>query len=420
MATGKITKRAVDAMRAGPRNDFLWDNETKGFGVKITPAGKRVYILQYRLGGAGTPTQRYTIGPHGPWTPDAAEKEAKRLLAIVNQGGNPSDDKRQRQREATDLTFNAVADRFEALEIPKRWPKSGGFVKDALRLHLRPKLGKRPLPSITGPEIVALLDDLEGGPALRRNVYAVIHRLLRWSKGRGELAANPLEDIEAPKPVASRNRVLADRELRLVWIASEELGPVFCALVRLLLITGQRRDEVAAVDWRELDRERAEWLLPASRAKNGREHLIPLSPQAVALFDTLADGERWPKKGYVLTTDAGKSRVSGFSKAKRKLDEQIADLIEDDEAPVDPWRFHDLRRSAATGLQRLRIPSDWIEAAQNRRKSGMAGVYQRYEFADEKREALETWGAHVAGLIDPKDNVVPLASVSASKAARLG
>lgn len=408
MATGKVTKDAVESMRAGARNDFRWDTEVKGFGVKITPAGKKVYILQYRLGGAGTKTQRYTIGAHGTWTPELARKEAKRLLALVDQGKDPADDKRQRVREATDLTFNAVADRFEALEVPNKWPKSGDFVKDVLRLHLRPKFGKRSLPSITGQEIIAALDDLKGGPALRRNVYSVVHRMLRWSKGRGELSANPLEDIEAPKPVASRNRVLPDRELRLVWIASEELGPIFCALVRLLLVTGQRRDEVAAVDWRELDRERAEWLLPASRAKNGREHLIPLSPQAVALFDALAGGEQWPKKGYVLTTDGGKSRVSGFSKAKRKLDEQIADLIEDDEAPVDPWRFHDLRRSAATGLQRLRIPSDWIEAAQNRRKGGMAGVYQRYEFADEKREALDAWGSHIAGLIAPKSNVVPM------------
>src|SRR3546814_1210528 len=92
MATGKITKRAVDAMRAGSRNDFLWDTETKGFGVKITPAGKRVYILQYRLGGAGTKTQRYTIGAHGTWTPDAAEREAKRLLALVDQGKDRSEE----------------------------------------------------------------------------------------------------------------------------------------------------------------------------------------------------------------------------------------------------------------------------------------------------------------------------------------
>lgn len=395
-------------MRAGSRDGFLWDSETRGFGCKITPAGKRVYILQYRMGGRGAATKRYTIGQHGPWTPDAAEKEAKRLLMLVAQGKDPADDKRERQRLATDLTFNAVADRFEELEVPKRWPKSGDFVKATLRLHLRPKFGKRSLPSLTGREILAHLDDLDGGPALRRNTYAVVLRLMRWAKGRGDIDSNPLDGIEAPKPVASRDRVLSDAELKLVWIASEELGGVFCALVRLLLLTGQRRDEVAGLDWRELDRERKEWLLPASRAKNGREHLIPLSAPVTALLDGLAGGETWPRKGFILTTDAGKTRVSGFSKAKRKLDGEIADLIEDDAPPVALWRFHDLRRSFATGLQRLRIPGDWIEAAQNRRKGGVAGVYQRYEFADEKREAFDTWGAHVAGLIAPKANVVPL------------
>ncbi|AQA00603.1 hypothetical protein BWQ93_01680 [Sphingopyxis sp. QXT-31] len=410
MAQGKITKRSVDAMQAGDRDAFLWDTDTRGFGVKITPAGKRVYLLQYRMGGRGATTRRYTIGSHGAWTPAAAEAEAKRLLMLVSQGKNPADDKRQRVREATDLTFDAVADRFETLEVPKRWVKSGGFVKDALRLHLRPKLGKRALPSITGQEIVALLDDLKGGPAMRRNVYAVAHRLFRWSQGRGEIDRNPLEGVEAPKPVASRDRVLSDNELRLVWIASDELPRAFCALVRLLLLTGQRRDEVAALEWQELDRDRGEWLLPSARAKNNREHLVPLSPQAVAELDALAGGEAWPRKGYVLTTDGGKSHVSGYSKAKRKLDGEIADLIEDDAAPVLPWRFHDLRRSVATGLQRLRIPSDWIEAIQNRRKAGVAGTYQRYAFADEKREALATWGGHVAGLLAVGDNVVPISA----------
>ncbi len=395
-------------MQAGDRDAFLWDTDTRGFGVKITPAGKRVYLLQYRLGGRGSKTRRYTIGSHGAWTPAAAEAEAKRLLMLVGQGKDPADDKRQRVREATDLTFDAVADRFEALEVPKRWVKSGGFVKDALRLHLRPKLGKRALPSITGQEIVALLDDLKGGPAMRRNVYAVAHRLFRWSQGRGEIDRNPLEGVEAPKPVASRDRVLSDSELRLVWIASDELPRAFCALVRLLLLTGQRRDEVAALEWQELDRDRGEWILPSARAKNNREHLVPLSPQAVAELDALAGGETWPRKGYVLTTDGGKSRVSGYSKAKRKLDEEVADMVEDDAAPVAPWRFHDLRRSVATGLQRLRIPSDWIEALQNRRKAGVAGTYQRYAFADEKREALATWGGHVASLLAAEGNVVRL------------
>jgi integrase len=409
MATAKITKRTVEALRPSDRDAFLWDSECKGFGVKITPAGKLVYLLQYRLGGRGSPTRRYTIGAHdSPWTPAAAGEEARRLMTLVSQGIDPADMKRRKVREANELSFNAVADRFERLEVPVRWAKSGEFVKATLRLHLRPKLGKRPLPSITGTEITALLDDMNCGTALRRNIYAVAHRLFKWAQGRGDIDRSPLEGFDAPALATSRDRVLDDRELKLVVSASTSLGPIFGALVRLLLLTGQRRDEVAALDWRELHRDRSEWLLPAIRAKNGRPHLIPLSSQAIDELDALAGGEDWPSQGYVLTTDAGKSRVSGFSKAKKKLDEAIAKLIADGDAPaLEPWRYHDLRRSVATGMQRLRISSDWIEAVQNRRKAGVAAIYQRYDYGQEKREALDRWDAHIRSVIIDS-NVVQL------------
>lgn len=408
MATAKITRRTVEALRPSDRDAFLWDSECKGFGVKITPAGKVVYLLQYRLGGRGSSTRRYTIGAHSsPWTPASAGEEARRLMTFVSQGIDPADMRRRKVREANELTFNAVADRFEKLEVPIRWPKSGAFVKATLRLHLRPKLGKRPLPSVTGTEIVTLLDDMGGGTALRRNTYAVAHRLFRWAQGRGDIERSPLDGFESPAFAPSRDRVLDDGELKLVLSASSSLGPTFGALVRLLLLTGQRRDEVAALDWRELNRARSEWLLPSIRAKNGKEHLIPLSPQVVAEFDTLAGGAEWPSKGYVLTTDAGKSRVSGFSKAKKKLDECIARLISETDKPeLEPWRFHDLRRSSATGMQRLRISSDWIEAVQNRRKAGVAAIYQRYDYGQEKREALELWAAHIEMIAMADSNVV--------------
>ena len=410
MTTAKITKRTVEALRPADRDAFLWDSDCKGFGVKVTPAGKVVYLLQYRLGGRGSPTRRYTIGAHdSPWTPAAAGEEARRLMTLVSQGIDPADMKRRKVREANELAFNAVADRFEKLEAPVRWAKSGEFVKATLRLHLRPKLGKRPLPSITGAEVIALLDDMDSGAALRRNTYAVAHRLFKWAVGRGDIERSPLEGFEAPAFAPSRDRVLDDRELKLVISASMSLGSIYGALIRLLLLTGQRRDEVAALDWRELQRDRSEWLLPAIRAKNGKPHLVPLSPQIVAELDALAGGEDWPLMGYVLTTDAGKTRVSGFSKAKRKLDETISKLIADENLPsFEPWRFHDLRRSVATGMQRLRISSDWIEAVQNRRKAGVAAIYQRYDYGQEKREALERWDTHVRLVMADEANVVHL------------
>lgn len=400
MPTIRLSKRTVDSAVPAARDQFLWDCSRKGFGLKVTPAGRRIYILQYRMGGRATPTRRYKIGQHGSgWTPELAGKEAERLLVLVSQGIDPAEEKISKRYVSTELTFDAVADKFEKIAFTTGRDRYREFVKSTLRKHLRPKLGKRSLPSVKGADIVAILDDIPSESiALRRNVYGVARRLMRWAKGRGMIEKNPLEGFDVPAAARSRDRVLQDNELKLIWVGSENIGTAFTGLVRLLLLTGQRREEVAALDWCELDRGKTEWLLPAARAKNGREHLIPLSKQVVAELDRVAGGSKWPSRGYVLTTDGGESRVSGFSKCKAKLDEQVEILLDDDAAPVRPWRFHDLRRSAATGLQALRIPGDWIEAVQNRCKGGVAGVYQRYAFADEKREALDAWGAHVANI----------------------
>ena len=322
---------------------------------------------------------------------------------LVGQGIDPAEEKKRKRQVDTELIFDAVADKFERLAFETGRDRYRDFVKSILRKHLRPNLGTRSLPSIKGSEIVAIIDDIPGqSAALRRNVFAVARRLMRWAKGRGMIEKNPLEGFEVPTAARSRDRVLKDAEIKLIWEASEDIGLAFTVLVRLLLLTGQRREEVAALEWNELDRARAEWILPAARAKNGREHLIPLSAQIIAELDRIAGGRKWPAKGFVLTTDGGQSRVSGYSKCKAKLDEQVAKLLDEDAAPFAPWRFHDLRRTVATGLQSLRIPGDWIEAVQNRSKGGVAGVYQRYTFADEKREALDTWGAHIASVTRKK------------------
>jgi len=400
MPTIRLSKRTVDGVVPGAHDQFFWDSARKGFGLKVTPTGRRIYILQYRMGGRGTPTRRYKIGQHGSgWTPELAGQEAERLLLLVSQGIDPAEEKKRKRYIDTELTFDAVADKFEKLAFETGRDRYRDFVKSTLRKHLRPKLGTRSLPSIKGSEIIAILDEIPGqSAALRRNVFAVARRMMRWAKGRGMIEKNPLEGFEVPAAARSRDRVLRDSELCLIWEGSADIGTAFTGLVRLLLLTGQRREEVAALEWNELDRAKAEWILPSARAKNGREHLVPLSAQVITELDRIAGGKKWPAKGFVLTTDGGLSRVSGYSKCKAKLDEQVAKLIKEDAAPVSPWRFHDLRRSVATGLQGLRIPGDWIEAVQNRTKGGVAGVYQRYTFADEKREALNTWGAHVASV----------------------
>ena len=417
MATGKITKRSVDALRAGERDVFLWDTDRAGFGVKCTPGGKRVYILQYRMhGGRAAKVKRFTIGPHEAWTPDAAGKEADRLLRLVGQGVDPAMEKKRARIEANELAFDKYAGRFLEREAKGEWKdRSYGFAESMIRLHLTPHLGSAPLPSITRQDITRLLDNMPADkPALRRNCFAVLRMILRWALGRGDIQHNPLDGFRVPAAPQSRDRVLEEDELRTVWSATTGLPDPFGAFVRLLMVTGQRRNEVAGIEWKELSRDRREWLIPGARTKNGSENLLPLSDLAITELDALADGDTWPRRGLILTT-TGKTPISGFSKAKRALDAAILKAIREDDphAEFDAWRLHDLRRSMATHMQRLRISSDVIEACENRlagrSKAGSARVYQRHDFGPEKREAMDRWGAFLTGLFADKNNVVPLA-----------
>lgn len=190
----KLSKRTIDCVVPAARDQFFWDAVRKGFGLNVTPAGRRIYILQYRMGGRGTPTRRYKIGQHGSgWTPELAGKEAERLLILVSQGIDPAEEKKRKRYVDTELTFDAVADKFEKLAFETGRDRYREFVKSTLRKHLRPKLGKRPLPSIKGADIVAILDEIPGERvALRRNVSGIARRLMRWAKGRGMIDTNPL------------------------------------------------------------------------------------------------------------------------------------------------------------------------------------------------------------------------------------
>jgi integrase len=403
-------------------------DDLSGFGLKVTPAGNKVYLLQYRMGGRGAKTQRFTIGTHGsPWTPAGARDEAERLLTLVRQGVNPADEKAERQRIASDLAFSEYATRFLKEYAETHWKASYANAEGILRLHVTPSFKDKPLPLIRKADIAALFDRLPSGKvALRRNVFAVIRRLFRWAKGRGDIEINPLDDFEVPSPPAARDRVLPDDELRLVWLAAGNLGHPFGPLYRILVATGQRREEVSGLDWRELNRAAAEWTLPAARAKNGVASIAPLSPLAIAEIDGVAGGEKWPKRGLVLST-TGKTPVSGYSKGKARLDTAVLKLAraeaeqtgdDPEHVEVAPWRVHDLRRTFATGMQRLGVRFEVTEAVLNHvsgSKAGVAGVYQRHDWRDEKRDALNAWAAHVERIVSgvEETNVVRLASARA-------
>ena len=410
----RITKTTIDAAQPGAKDHLLWDDRLPGFGCKVTPKGSKVFVYQYRLGGRGSPVRRYTIGKFGPITVEQGRRECEKLALKVAQGIDPQRVKVEATRIAIDLAFSAYVDRFHAAYLTKEWPASQRDALALLRRYAVPVLGTKPLPEITRKDITAALAGAGDKVATASLLFATLRRMMRWAVSQGDLERSPMEGMDAPAKSPSRDRVLDDDELRLVWQASGTLGYPFAHIVRLLIITGARREEVASLDWAELSREDAVWSLPSSRSKNGVASRQPLSALAMAELQVLAERAGGWRKAGLLFSKTGTTSSSGYSKAKARLDSAIAKLAaEQGIAPPAPWRVHDLRRTLATGLQRLGVRFEVTEAVLNHvsgSKGGVAGIYQRHDWADEKKAALQAWADHVECLLTGADqtNVVQL------------
>jgi integrase len=418
----RITKSFVDAAQPGAKDILFWDDRLLGFGCKVTPKGAKVFIYQYRMGGRGSPARRYTIGRHGQLTAEQARREAEVLALKVAQGSDPQRIKAETNRIAIDLAFKPYVERFAAECLREEWPATYRYVHSLLITYAVPVLGNKPLNEITRKDINAVLAPVKSKAATAANLFGVIRRLLRWAVEQEDLERSPIEGVKGPKPPPSRDRVLDDNEMLLVWKSTAELGYPFGPLIRLLILTGARREEVAALDWSELDYSAQIWVLPPSRSKNGVSSRQPLSTLAVAELDAIAKRQGksagWRKAGLVFST-TGNTSVSGYSRAKARLDKAIATLAASEDASAPPpWRLHDLRRTLATGLQRLGVRFEVTEAVLNHvsgSKGGVAGVYQRYDWAAEKAHAVQAWADHVSGLLTRANqtNVVQLSEIRA-------
>lgn len=428
MATGRITKRAVESIPLPPASSrsYLWDDQLKGFGVMVTKAGARSYLVQYRIGGRGAPTRRYTIGKHGsPWTAERARDRAVDVLELVRKRVDPVEAEKERLQAAAAtkssderLAFDAYADLFGKQYIDRKQLRSGEDIKSVIRRDLIPYFRTKPIGSIRRDEITACLDGIVArSPSAAVKAHKWLRKMLLWAVDRGDIGGSPMEGMAAPAKDGERTRVLADIELRAAWLGAEDLGEPYCSFFRVLVLTGQRLREVAGMRWAEIDEDKAVWVIPAKRAKNGRDHLVPLSDSVLELVKS-----RFPTKaartGPVFSTD-GIKPINGFSKPKAKLDIAVAKVFAQNspaELPlIPPWVFHDLRRTFQTNAQALGFPRDHIHAAvahaAEGRRSGLARIYQLYDYQPEKTALMSAWSRMVAKIVaedHATDNVISL------------
>jgi integrase len=420
MARGLTTIAVTNTKPAATRQEIP-DHGCMGLYLVIQPSGKKSWAVRYRIYGR---SKKLTLGPvvskevpsdlltgGRALTLAAARKLTTAALHEVQQGIDPAQKKqiekrrlRTREIEAEHNTVASIAARFlERHAKPNTRERSWREYRRILEFDVLPRWGRRPITDISSRDVHFLLDGIvdRGAPIVANRTLAVIRKMCAWAVERGALVHSPCAGVKPPSRAVSRDRVLSADELRLVLRACDEIGWPFGPIIKLLIATAQRRDGVGAMSWDELDLEAQTWLIPAHRMKGDVAHEVPLSKYAVGILETVKCIKDCP---FVFST-TGASAVDGYSRAKQRLDQKIIELMradawrsgsDTDRVEILPhWTFHDLRRTAASQMASLGIGLPVIErilAHSSGSFGGIAGVYQRYQFKDEKREALEKWG----------------------------
>lgn len=424
MARTKLTAASVDRIKP-PSNGRAehFDAMLPGFGLRVTDKGAKSWIVFYRVqdGPEKGKQRRLTLGTYPILSLADARKAARLALQNVAAGGDPARDKQDRKaaEPAKAVTFDGVVSEFIERYAKKR-NRSWKETERILTVYFADWHGK-PIDSITKGHVIDILDRVEErGGYMANRVFAAARKLFNWAVERDRLPASPMAGLKPPAKETSRDRVLTDDELVVLWEATGEIGYPFGPMVRLLLLTGQRREEVAVMSKPEIAEDT--WTIPAERSKNGEANRVPLNSLARKVLEGL------PKFSgdYLLTTGRradkpGEKPISGFSVAKSRLDKKMVEIMrrraeklgtDPEKATLKGWRIHDIRRTVASGMARLGIAPHVVERILNHTGgtvSGVAAVYNRYSYDTEKAAALEAWGSYVAALIGRgADNVVPI------------
>jgi integrase len=381
----------------GREREIFWDTRTECFGLVVTAAGHRAFIVQYRANGV---SRRYTIDAKRSL--EAARKAAKALLGQIAKGGDPVAEKHKARREAAN-TLKAIAERYLQREERKGDLRSIGERRRILERYVFPRLGARQIHTITRSQVAALLDLIEdeNGASMADHVLAVLRLVMNWFAARDDHFNPPIRrGMAKTKPAErARERVLSDDELHMVWRAAGGFPGPYGHLLRFIVLTATRRQEAAGMRRQEVTG--GTWLIPALRHKSKREFLLPLSKFAQ---EVLAAVPVIGINGIVFTTD-GRKTIAGFSKYKKAFEGQVLSLLREqdpDAKPLPRWTTHDLRRTSRSLLSRAGVSPDHAERCLGHVIGGVRGTYDRHAFETEKAGAFEALAAVVAGIVEPR------------------
>jgi integrase len=395
------------ALPAGKTDLIIFDDKQAGFGLRIRAGGKRMWICQYRFGSV---QRRFNIGTIHEKTVAQARAEAATISARVRLGVDPQAERRDAREKASD-TLGEIGRRY--LEAKKSNWSPGSYREFYRHIEINwAPLARRSVHSISRADVAARVSDIAkaSGVVTANRARSTLSAMYGWAMRAGVVDVNPVLSTNTAGDEAARDRVLSSEELVEIWRACRDDDDYGC-IVRLLILTGQRREEVGGIRDTEIDITKRLWCLPKERCKNKQAHEVPLSEMALSLLQN----HRRIAGRDMFFGETQNGPFQSWSWNRRELDKRIADARKavGNNTPFPPWVLHDIRRTVATGLaEQLAVQPHVIEAVLNHvsgSRRGVAGIYNRATYANEKRQALDLWAAHIASLLaGERLNVVQL------------
>jgi integrase len=405
-----LTDRLLASLRpAEPgKRRVIWDTALPSFGVRVTDRGVRSFFVMRRMPGKKQP-DKVTLKPPYPWLKLAdARKLGGEVLSDIAAGIHPKQRARQvaeqkaaaeraeRAREAN--SFASVAEQFIERHVSRK--KTARAIEQLVRRELIARWERRPIAEIGRRDVIYMLEEIAAAsPSAARQAWIYTQRLFRWALNRDayELMASPCDRVSITDLIGSpkaRERVLDPSELQAIWQVTEAGEYPFDPFVRLLIVLGCRRGELAGMRHDEVDLVGGVWHLPGDRTKNERPRTVPLPEQAVAILNSLPTFSG----PYVFTTTSGNRPISGFTKLKERLDRRLA---EKSPPGIIPWTLHDIRRTMRTHLSALPISGTVAELMIGHKQRGIRAVYDRYQYLEEQRAGFELWAARLRDIVEP-------------------
>jgi integrase len=412
-----LTDAAVKNLKADPdKRREIPDARQKGLHLVIQPSGRKSWAVRYRYRGK---PKKLTLD--GFPSLDVARRLAQDAIDVLAKGGDPAEAKKEAKAKESDeslLFKNVVADFIEKYHRHDKKNRYADWVETLFKNHVTPTWGEKHIAEINAGDVEKLIEKIDGDGkhVLANRVFTALKTFFGWCVKRRSIpiAVSPCDGLERTYEEMARERVMTDDEIRWFWKAATEHGQPFGHMFKILLLSGQRRTEVAGMSNKEMDG--TDWTIPGARTKNAQDHIVPIS---IAVRDVLDDVKRIQGRAGFIFTTTGETFATGWSRATKAIAKRMVELAREETGDpafeIERWTLHDLRRTCASGMAKLRIRPHVIEAVLNHKSGvirGIAAIYNRYDYFEEKQSALDAWGNYVTSLVEgkPDSNVVPLSA----------